>query len=72
VVTNICDILDKLKPKSQGSYSDQITFIEDRLGHDLRYAVDNKFSHQELGFKPENSFNIAIEKTIKWYLDKWI
>lgn len=69
VVENVCKILDKLVPKKIGSYKSQITFVNDRPGHDIRYAIDASKISNELNWKPENKFDIALEHTIKWYLD---
>lgn len=64
----LCDILDKEKPKAQGSYRDQITFVVDRPGHDQRYAIDATKIERELGWKPAETFETGIQKTVKWYL----
>ncbi|WP_223891031.1 dTDP-glucose 4,6-dehydratase [Sulfurovum sp. TSL6] len=72
IANKICEILDKLSPKDSGdSYIDQITFVEDRAGHDRRYAIDATKIEDELGWKAEENFESGIEKTIKWYLDKY-
>ncbi len=69
VVKTLCRILDAKKPRSDGkSYAEQISFVEDRLGHDQRYAIDASKLHQELGWKPAESFDTGIEKTVDWYL----
>lgn len=68
VVHTLCDILDKEKPKAQGSYRDQITFVVDRPGHDQRYAIDATKIERELGWKPAETFETGIQKTVKWYL----
>lgn len=75
VVHTICAILDKLRPKADGSrYSDQITFVKDRPGHDRRYAIDARKLERELGWKPEETFETGIRKTVGWYLDNqdWV
>jgi len=69
VVHTLCDILDQLKPKPAGSYRDQIRFIEDRPGHDRRYAIDARKIERELGWKPQETFDTGIAKTVRWYLD---
>ncbi len=70
VVHTICDTLDKLVPrKDTGRFRDQITFVTDRPGHDLRYAIDASKIEQELGWKPEETFETGIKKTVRWYLD---
>jgi dTDP-glucose 4,6-dehydratase len=69
IVNIICEILDELKPKSNGSYKDQIKFVKDRPGHDKRYAIDPAKIEKELGFKPAHNFNEGIRKTVQWYLN---
>ncbi len=74
VVHVLCDILDKLHPKSDGSYRDQITYVADRPGHDRRYAIDARKIERELGWKPVETFETGIRKTVQWYLDNqlWV
>lgn len=75
VVETLCTILDKLKPRLDGSpYKEQITFVKDRLGHDRRYAIDAGKLYHELGWKPTETFETGIRKTVQWYLDnqEWI
>ncbi len=70
VVNTICSILDELRPKSDGSsYASQITYVEDRPGHDRRYAIDATKLERDLGWKPVESFHAGIRKTVQWYLD---
>ena len=69
IVNIICSILDELKPKSNGLYKDQIKFVQDRPGHDKRYAIDPTKIENELNFKPAHNFNEGIRKTVQWYLD---
>lgn len=69
VVNAVCVVLDKIKTKPSGSYSDQITFVEDRPGHDRRYAIDFTKLNTELGWSPEMTFEKGIEKTVNWYLE---
>ena len=69
VVKTICAILDDLRPKAQGKYSDQIVFVTDRPGHDLRYAIDSDKLQKDLGWKAEENFDTGIRKTVQWYLD---
>ena len=69
VVNTICGILDELRPKTQGKYSDQIVFVTDRPGHDLRYAIDSDKLQKDLGWRPEENFDTGIRKTVQWYLD---
>ena len=68
VVQTICSILDKLVPKDS-KYQEQITFVTDRPGHDIRYAIDSSKIQKKLGWKPQETFETGIQKTIKWYLD---
>lgn len=68
VVHTLCDILDSLVPKTQ-SYRAQITFVADRPGHDRRYAIDASKLERELGWKPAETFDTGIRKTVRWYLD---
>ena len=71
VVTQICNLLDDLYPKKNGgSYSDQITFVEDRLGHDYRYGLNISKIEKELGWTPKENFSSGINKTVEWYLKK--
>lgn len=70
VVRTICSLLDRLQPRPDGKpYADQIAFVTDRPGHDLRYAIDASKIARELGFKPGESFESGLEKTVRWYLD---
>lgn len=71
VVREICAILDRLRPRSGGSYAKLITFVRDRPGHDRRYAIDADKIHQELGWQPQETFETGIEKTVNWYLDNF-
>lgn len=69
VVKTICSILDELKPKENGNYEGQISFVSDRPGHDFRYAIDASKIEAELGWKPEETFETGIKKTVQWYLN---
>ncbi|MGZ3272307.1 MAG: dTDP-glucose 4,6-dehydratase [Caulobacteraceae bacterium] len=69
VVRSICACLDDLRPRSGGRYEDLITFVADRPGHDLRYAIDPTKINGELGWRASESFETGIEKTVRWYLD---
>jgi dTDP-glucose 4,6-dehydratase len=73
VVYTLCEMLDKVKLKSK-SYKDQITFVKDRPGHDRRYAMDARKIEYELGWKPEETFESGIQKTVDWYLsnEQWV
>jgi len=75
VTHTLCNLLDELKPREDAkSYKQQITFVKDRIGHDLRYAVDSTKIKKQLGWRPEESFETGIRKTVKWYLDnqEWL
>lgn len=72
IAKTICEILDRLKPKGEGSYLDQITFVEDRAGHDRRYAIDADKIETQLGWRADENFETGIEKTIEWYLEKYV
>jgi len=75
VVEAICSILDELKPKLIGkSYRDQITFVKDRPGHDRRYAIDASKLERELGWKPKETFESGLRKTVIWFLENpnWV
>lgn len=67
----ICDILDEMDPKTTGSYSDQITYVKDRPGHDKRYAIDASKISEELGWKADENFESGIRKTIQHYISKY-
>jgi dTDP-glucose 4,6-dehydratase len=67
VVQTVCMLLDELRP-TDGNYADLITFVDDRPGHDRRYAIDSSKIQKELGWKPHESFESGIRKTIEWYL----
>lgn len=69
VVHVLCDLLDKLAPKATGSYREQVSFVTDRPGHDRRYAIDARKLERELGWKPAETFETGMEKTVRWYLD---
>jgi len=69
IVDTICNILDKKVPKNK-SYKELITFVEDRAGHDRRYAIDATKIENELGWKADENFDTGIEKTINWYIEK--
>ena len=74
VVKTICQSLDQLRPLKDKSYSDQITFVKDRPGHDRRYAIDANKIITQLGWRPLESFETGIQKTIEWYLahPEWV
>ncbi len=69
LVRTICALLDEMKPKAQGSYADQITFVTDRPGHDARYAIDPSRIREELGWRPSVTVEEGLRRTVRWYLD---
>jgi dTDP-glucose 4,6-dehydratase len=68
VVHTICSILDDVKPK-ESKYAEQITYVQDRPGHDMRYAIDASKIERELGWTPKETFESGIRKTVEWYLN---
>ena len=75
IVHTICALLDELKPRADKQpYAKQITYVADRPGHDRRYAIDARKIERELGWKPAETFNTGIRKTVRWYLDNqaWV
>ncbi|MDE2606441.1 MAG: dTDP-glucose 4,6-dehydratase [Burkholderiales bacterium] len=69
IVHTVCALLDELRPRAAGgSYREQITFVKDRPGHDRRYAIDARKIERELGWKPAETFETGIRKTVQWYL----
>ena len=75
VVNIVCGLLDELKPRADGkAYASQISFVKDRPGHDLRYAIDASKLENELGWKAAENFESGIRKTVQWYLDNqdWV
>jgi dTDP-glucose 4,6-dehydratase len=75
VVRTICSLLDELRPRADGKgYAEQITHVQDRPGHDRRYAIDARKLERELGWKPAETFDSGIRKTVQWYLDNqdWV
>jgi dTDP-glucose 4,6-dehydratase len=75
VVQTLCDVLDELSPRADGqSYRKQIAFVAERPGHDRRYAIDASRLERELGWRPLESFDTGIRKTVRWYLDhqEWV
>ena len=75
VVNTLCELLDEMKPRMDGkSYREQISFVKDRPGHDRRYAIDATKISKDLGWRPEETFESGIRKTVQWYLDNqdWV
>lgn len=75
VVKTICSVLDSLKPRADAqSYAEQITFVADRPGHDRRYAIDARKIERDLQWKPQETFDTGIRKTVQWYLNNpvWV
>ncbi|CAM3632309.1 dTDP-D-glucose 4,6-dehydratase [Flavobacterium saliperosum S13] len=70
IANTICELLNEMKPKAGGNYQEQITFVKDRPGHDLRYAIDATKIETELDWKADENFETGIRKTIAWYLEK--
>ena len=69
VTQMLCKILDSIKPKTEGSYSDLIMFVKDRPGHDARYSIDSSRIKDELGWRPSVSLEQGLKKTVRWYID---
>ena len=69
LVQTLCAILDDLRPRANGQYADQITFVTDRPGHDARYAIDPSRIREELGWRPSVTVEEGMRKTVQWYLD---
>lgn len=69
VVKTVCLVLDELRPRAEGRYEDLITYVSDRPGHDLRYAIDPSRLMNELGWKPQENFESGIRRTVRWYLE---
>ena len=75
IVNTVCALLDELQPRADGkSYREQITYVTDRPGHDRRYAIDARKLERELGWKPAETFDTGIRKTVEWYLanGEWV
>jgi dTDP-glucose 4,6-dehydratase len=75
IVHTVCALLDELRPRADGKpYREQITYVTDRPGHDRRYAIDARKLERELGWKPAETFESGIRKTVQWYLDNpdWV
>jgi dTDP-glucose 4,6-dehydratase len=75
VVHTLCSVLDELQPRADGKgYAEQITYVKDRPGHDRRYAIDARKIERDLGWKPQETFETGIRKTVQWYLNNqaWV
>ena len=74
IVKTVCALLDQMRPDPAGSYARLITYVTDRPGHDRRYAIDARKIERELGWKPAETFETGIRKTVRWYLDNtdWV
>jgi dTDP-glucose 4,6-dehydratase len=74
IVKTICALLDELRPDAAGSYARHIAYVKDRPGHDRRYAIDARKIERELGWRPAETFDSGIRKTVQWYLDNadWV
>jgi dTDP-glucose 4,6-dehydratase len=74
IVHTICALLDELRPSTEGPYTRLITHVKDRPGHDRRYAIDARKIERELGWRPAETFDTGIRKTVQWYLDnaQWV
>ena len=74
IVQTVCDLVDESAPSLKSSRRDLITFVKDRPGHDRRYAIDARKIERELGWKPKETFETGIRKTVRWYLenDEWV
>ena len=75
IVRTVCALLDELRPRADGKpYAEQVTYVKDRPGHDRRYAIDARKIERELGWKPAETFETGIRKTVEWYLDNadWV
>jgi dTDP-glucose 4,6-dehydratase len=74
IVQTVCDLVDEMSPHSGGSRRKLITYVKDRPGHDRRYAIDARKIEQELGWKPKETFETGLRKTVRWYLEheSWV
>ena len=74
IVQTVCDLVDEMSPRSGGSRRELITYVKDRPGHDRRYAIDARKIERELGWKPKETFETGLRKTVRWYLENesWV
>jgi dTDP-glucose 4,6-dehydratase len=70
LVKLVCALLDDARPRTGGSYAAFISFVKDRPGHDRRYAIDSGKIRRELGWRPQESFESGLRKTVRWYLER--
>jgi dTDP-glucose 4,6-dehydratase len=68
LVRKLCSLLDEASPRKVGKYAELITFVKDRPGHDRRYAIDSSKIARELGWRPHESFESGLAKTVRWYI----
>ena len=71
LVRTLCALLDRAQPRKAGTYAELIAFVKDRPGHDRRYAIDAAKIRRELGWRPQESFESGLEKTVRWYLGRY-
>ena len=69
VVKTLCSLLDELKPRKGARHAELVTFVQDRPGHDRRYAMDASKIARELGWRPRESFESGLAKTVRWYME---
>jgi dTDP-glucose 4,6-dehydratase len=74
IVERVCELLDEMLPRSGKSRKDLITFVKDRPGHDRRYAIDARKIERELSWRPKETFESGLQKTVRWYLENenWV
>jgi dTDP-glucose 4,6-dehydratase len=73
-VSAVCDLVDEMSPRPGSSRQELVTFVKDRPGHDRRYAIDARKIERELGWKPKETFETGLRKTVRWYLENqaWV
>ena len=71
IAQKICELLDEIQPLEKGSYKNQINYVEDRAGHDFRYAIDASKIENNLGWQAAENFDSGILKTVEWYFNKY-
>ena len=70
LVNRVCSLLDEARPRKRGKYAELIRFVKDRPGHDRRYAIDSSKIARELGWRPRESFDSGLAKTVRWYAER--